>query len=195
VAPIAITPVAEPQPGIGSSVLFVGSNTAPNIFGLRWFLEAIWPLVRSGVPEATLQVVGSVCGAVRPPPDGVQLLGSVRDLASIYQQSAVVVSPLQAGSGLKIKLIEALSRGKAIVATSVTLQGIEQDIGGAVSVADDAAEFAAAVIALLTDEALRMARATAALELARRKFSSMACYSELLAFVSKTPLRSPCKGT
>jgi len=62
-------------------------------------------------------------------------------------------------------------------------------------VADDAAEFAAAVIALLTDEALRMARATAALELARRKFSSMACYSELLAFVSKTPLRSPCKGT
>jgi succinoglycan biosynthesis protein ExoO len=195
VAPIAITPVAEPQPGIGSTVLFVGSNTAPNIFGLRWFLEAIWPLVRAGVPDATLQVVGSVCGTVRPPSDGVQLLGSVRDLAAIYQQSAVVISPLQAGSGLKIKLIEALSRGKAVVATSVTLQGVEQDIGGAVSVADDAAEFAAAVIALLTDEVLRMARATAALELARMKFSSMACYAELLAFVSTTPRRSPCKGT
>ena len=195
VAPIAITPVAEAQPGIGRTVLFVGSNTAPNIFGLRWFLEAIWPLVRAGVPDATLQIVGSVCGTVRPPPDGVQLLGSVRDLAAIYQQSAVVISPLQAGSGLKIKLIEALGRGKAVVATSVTLQGIEQDIGDAVSVADDPAEFAAAVIALLTDEALRMARATAALELARMKFSSMACYSELLAFVSKNPLRSPCKDT
>ncbi len=195
VAPIAITPVAEPQPGIGSTVLFVGSNTAPNIFGLRWFLEAIWPLVRASVPDAVLQVVGSVCGTVRPAPDGVRLLGSVRDLAAIYQQSAVVISPLQAGSGLKIKLIEALGQGKAVVATSVTLQGVEQEIGGAVSVADDPAEFAAAVIALLTDKGLRMARATAALELARMKFSSKACYAELLAFVATSPLRGPCKAT
>jgi succinoglycan biosynthesis protein ExoO len=195
VAPIAITPVAEPQPGLGRSVLFVGSNTAPNIFGLRWFLDAIWPLVRAAVPDASLQVVGSVCGTVRPQPEGVRLLGSVRDLAAIYQQSAVVISPLQAGSGLKIKLIEALGQGKAVVATSVTLQGVEQEIGGAVSVADDPAEFAAAVIALLTDDALRTARATAALELARMKFSSMACYAELLAFVSTAPLRCPGKGT
>ena len=195
VAPIAITPVAEPQPGRDSTVLFVGSNTAPNIFGLRWFLEAIWPLVRTSVPDATLQVAGSVCGTVRPPPDGVRLLGTVRDLAALYQQAAVVISPLQAGSGLKIKLIEALGQGKAVVATSVTLQGVEEEIGSAVSVADDPADFAAAVIALLTDEALRMARATAALELARTRFSSMACYAELLAFVSTTPLRSPCKAT
>jgi succinoglycan biosynthesis protein ExoO len=195
VAPIAITPAAKPQPGLGRTVLFVGSNTAPNIFGLRWFLETIWPLVRAGVPDAILQVVGSVCGTVRPLPNGVRLLGSVRDLAAVYQQSAVVISPLQAGSGLKIKLIEALGQGKAIVATSVTLQGVEQEVGGAVWVADDPAEFGAAVIALLTDEALRMARATAALELARMKFSSMACYAALLAFVSTTPLRCSSKGT
>jgi succinoglycan biosynthesis protein ExoO len=184
VAPIAITPVEAPQPGRDRSLLFVGSNTAPNIFGLRWFLEAIWPTVRSGVPDAVLLVAGSVCGAVRPAPDGVRLLGSVRDLAALYEQAAVVISPLQAGSGLKIKLIEALARGKAVVATSVTLQGVEAAVSGAVAVADDPAAFAAAVIGLLSDEDLRLARATAALDLARTRFSPTACHAELLAFVS-----------
>jgi succinoglycan biosynthesis protein ExoO len=188
VAPIAITPVAEPQPGHDKSVLFVGSKTAPNIIGLRWFLEAIWPAVRSSVPDAVLLVAGSVCDTVKPLPDGVRLLGSVRDLAAIYQRAAVVISPLQAGSGLKIKLIEALAQGKAVVATEATLQGVEQDVGRVVSAADDPADFAAAVIRLLSDEKLRLAQASAALELARTNFSPAACYSELLAFVASAPL-------
>jgi succinoglycan biosynthesis protein ExoO len=184
IAPIAVTPVDEPQPGRDRSILFVGSNTAPNILGLRWFLEAIWPIVRSKVPDATLRVAGSVCGTVRPLADGVRLLGSVRDLAALYRQAAVVISPLQVGSGLKIKLIEALGQGKAIVATGVTLQGVEENVRRAVTVADDPADFAAAVISLLGNEALRMARATAALDLARRQFASAACHAELLTFVS-----------
>lgn len=189
IAPIAITPVAEPQPGRDRSLLFVGSNTAPNVFGLRWFLETIWPTVRTSVPDATLRIAGSVCGTVRPLPDGVRLLGTVRDLATLYQQAAVVVSPLQVGSGLKIKLIEALGQGKAVVATRVTLQGVEDEVRGAVSVADDPADFAAAVIELLTDEELRIARAKAALELARTRFSSAVCYADLVAFASSAPLR------
>ena len=189
IAPIAITPVAEPQPGRDGSLLFVGSNTAPNVFGLRWFLETIWRTVRTSLPDATLRIAGSVCGTVRPLPDGVRLLGTVRDLATLYQQAAVVVSPLQVGSGLKIKLIEALGQGKAVVATRVTLQGVEDEVRGAVSVADDPADFAAAVIELLTDEELRIARAKAALELARTRFSSAVCYADLVAFASSAPLR------
>lgn len=184
IAPIAVIPVDEPQPGRDRSILFVGSNTAPNVLGLRWFLDAIWPIVRSNVPDATLRVAGSVCGTVRPLADGVRLLGSVRDLATLYRQAAVVISPLQVGSGLKIKLIEALGQGKAVVATSVTLQGVEADVCGAVTVADDPADFAAAVISLLANEDLRMVRATAALDLARRQFAPAACHAELLAFVS-----------
>ncbi len=191
VVPIAIAPVAEPQLGRDKSILFVGSNTAPNIFGLRWFLEAIWPAVRTSVPDAILLVAGTVCGTVKPLPDGVRLLGCVRDLAVLYRQAAVVISPLQTGSGLKIKLIEALAQGKAVVATGVTLQGVEQEVGGVVSVADDSAEFAAAVIRLLNDEKLRMVRASAALELARTKFSSAACYAELLAFVASASQTVP----
>jgi succinoglycan biosynthesis protein ExoO len=184
VAPVAITPVAAAQPGQDRSLLFVGSSTAPNVVGIRWFLDAVWPLVRARVPDATLCVVGSVCSTMSTVPDGVRPLGPVRDLAAAYCDAALVISPLLAGSGLKIKLIEALGFGKAVVATSVSLQGIDELARAIVAVADGPAEFAAAIITLLTDKALRMARATAGLELARARFSPAACHAELLSFLA-----------
>jgi succinoglycan biosynthesis protein ExoO len=69
--------------------------------------------------------------------------------------ASVVVSPLRAGSGLKIKLIEALSKGKAVVATSTTLQGVADMVAGCVRVADSAPSFASMVADLLGDEGNR----------------------------------------
>ncbi len=195
VAPIAITPVAQSQPGHDKSVLFVGSNTASNTDGLRWFLDAIWADVRAGVPDATLLVVGSVCDTAKPLPDGVRLLGCVRDLAALYRRAAVVISPLRVGSSRNTRLIEALGHGKAVVATDVTLRGLEEAVRGVVTMADEPADFATAVISLLIDEERRMAQARAALELARARFSPMACYAELLAFVSAAPFHRSWNGS
>jgi succinoglycan biosynthesis protein ExoO len=186
VAPLAIEPVDAPQPGSGSSVLFVGSNTAPNVIGLRWVFESMWCRIHASVPDARLEVAGSVCGAMGDPPDGVRLLGPVRDLAALYRDAAVVISPLLAGSGLKIKLVEALGQGKAVVATGVTLQGLSDCPPDTVAVADTAPEFAAAVIELLRDDARRAARARAGLTLARTRFSATACYAALLDVVLTT---------
>ncbi len=192
-APIAVVPVRQPQPGVGRSLLFIGSKTAPNVLGLRWFLESVWPLVRTALPDAVLRIAGTVCGTVSAAPGGVQLLGAVRDLDSIYREAAVVISPLQVGSGLKIKLVEALGHGKSVVATRVTLQGVEEEARDIVSVADTASDFAAAVVAELSNEELRMAHAKSALELARARFSPAACYADLLGFIS-TALPRPGTG-
>jgi succinoglycan biosynthesis protein ExoO len=191
VAPVVVVPVDGPQAGQDRSLLFVGSNTSPNVDGLRWFLDAVWPDVRDRVPDAVLTVVGSVCGAVAPVPDGVRLLGPVRDLGAAYRDAAVVISPLRAGSGLKIKLIEAMGRGKAVVATSVTLQGVEQVVDGVVAVADSPADFAGAVIGLLDDPPARIARADAGLAVVRAGFSPAASHAALLAVLSE---RSPSCG-
>ena len=188
-APFPVVPVDEPQPGVGRTVLFIGSNTAPNVLGLRWFLQSVWPVVRAALPDAVLWVAGSVCGVVGAVPDGVRLLGVVRDLDPLYREAAVVISPLQAGSGLKIKLIEALGYGKSVVATRVTLQGVEEAARDIVSVADEVGDFAAVVVAQLSDEQLRMAHARSALELARARFSPEACYADLLCFVSSASMR------
>jgi hypothetical protein len=81
------------------------------------------------------------------------------------------------------------------VATTTTLQGVEDVVGPAVSLADDAAVFAAAVIALLTDDDLRRRQADAALGVARSRFSAETCYAEFLAFMCRTEVsREPVEA-
>jgi succinoglycan biosynthesis protein ExoO len=94
-----------------------------------------------------------------------------------------VISPLYTGSGLKIKLIEALAAGKAVVGTSVTAQGVEPLVAGAMALADDPNQFAQAVVALLGSPEQRSALAGAGLNAAREHFSPSACFRERVQLV------------
>jgi succinoglycan biosynthesis protein ExoO len=183
VAPMIAKPVSLPQPGVGYETLFVGSDTAANVDGLRWFIDEVWPAVVTAESRATLQVAGTVGQAVGSVPDTVNLLGRLPDLSALYQKVAVVVSPLRGGSGLKIKLVEALANGKSIVATNVTMQGIEAMGAGAVEVVDDSAGFAAAVNRLLADPELRRVRGGAALAAANTIFGPARGHAELADFL------------
>ncbi|HWA00946.1 MAG TPA: glycosyltransferase [Caulobacterales bacterium] len=181
---------AFPQIGEDDTVLFVGSNTAPNVTALEWFFADCWPKIRARRPKAKLDVAGSVARSLGPPPEGVSLLGVVPDLEPYYRDAGVVISPLRTGSGLKIKLIEALAAGKAVVGTTVTTQGVAHLVDGAMIVADDADAFAGAVAALLGDAPRRRALAEAALERARRDFSRDAAFGPfILEFKSRTSRR------
>lgn len=186
-APMAVFPVAAPQPGNGANMLFIGSNTAPNVTGLAWFIDAVWPTILAATPGATLTIAGAVADAFigHAQIPGFRFLGPVADLAPLYSAASVVISPLRAGSGLKIKLVEALGHGKAIVATPVTVQGVESEVEHAVSVADDPAGFAAAVLTFLADPERRRAYGESALRVVAQHFSVEACYRELLAYAGE----------
>jgi glycosyltransferase involved in cell wall biosynthesis len=173
------------SPARDRTVLFVGSNTAPNTDGLRWFFDEVWPAIRAAEPGTELQIAGTVWVAFSSAPEGARFLGRVPDLDPFYREATVVVSPLRAGSGLKIKLVEALGQGKAVVATSTTLQGVEDMAGPAVIRADEAIDFANSVLRLLRDGALRARYAEAALDAARTYFSPEACYAEAVAFLGE----------
>ncbi|HWU02897.1 MAG TPA: glycosyltransferase family 4 protein [Novosphingobium sp.] len=176
-APIAAQGEATPSAGQDDCLLFVGSNTGPNVVGLRWFLTDVWPLVRAARPDARLQVAGMVGWAFAGEAfEGVSFLGMVDSLEPLYAQAGVVISPLTFGSGLKIKLIEALAHGKAVVCTSVTLQGVEGEAGPAVALADSAEGFAQATIALCGDGAARQLAAEAAVLAVEAHFSRSACH-------------------
>jgi len=114
----------------------------------------------------------------------VRFLGIAPDLSPLYRQAGVVISPLIVGSGLKIKLVEALAEGKAIVATTTTLQGVERQVSDAVMVADTPQAFADAIIALVGDEALRAIMAAKALTAARDNFGPAACYADFRSWLS-----------
>lgn len=160
---------STPEPG---RCLFVGSGTPPNLQGLAWLLDEVWPLVLAAQPTATLSIAGSVGDRwPHPPPQGVVLRGPVESLADEHAQAAVCLVPLLVGSGLKIKLLDALSHGKATVATSIGVQGLEAWITNTVAVADTPAAFAKEIILLLQNDALRRTRELAATALVRDHFS------------------------
>lgn len=181
----------QPSPGEDDRVLFVGSNTAPNTVGLAWFLEEVWPEVLKRRPSCRLDVAGSVeRGFDARDQPGVRFLGLVDDLAPLYRRAGVVVSPLTFGSGLKIKLIEAMAQGKAVVATSVTLQGVEQICGDAVICIDDPAPFAEAVAGLAADRGLRAELAAKALACAKENFTAETVHRGLRDWVGRAVERA-----
>ena len=137
--------------------LFVGSDIEHNVHGLRWFLTHVWPHITSGMPSAALHVCGTVCAKIDQIVPNVQCLGRVDQLAAEYAAAQVCLIPLIVGSGLKIKLVEALSHGRACVATSVGVQGVPELTDQAVLVADTPHDFARAVLLVLTEAAKRRA--------------------------------------
>lgn len=178
--PLAVPAAERASPGEDDVVLFVGSNAAPNVDGLRWFLDEAWPRLRRLRPDARLLVAGTVTRNLPALPEGVSGLGVVDDLGPLYVRAGVVISPLRLGSGLKIKLVEAAGHGKAVVATTVTLQGVEEEMGGAIRIADEPGAFAVEAASLLGNPGARRALGEQALVAARTHFSAPQVYQELL---------------
>ena len=181
-APMAVTPVQTAQPGDDGSLLFVGSNTLPNLDAMEWFLEQVWPAVLAQFPDVRLRIAGTCCGPLSSGHPNVTLLGRVDDLDAAYRQAGIVISPLRLGSGLKIKLVEALGHGKAIIATETTLQGVGALVSGALIQADQPGDFVTGIAALLYDRDARMRLGQEGLAVAQRHFSADACYRGLIEF-------------
>jgi polysaccharide biosynthesis protein PslH len=139
-------------------VLLANFAYQPNVDAALHMCHDILPAVRSQVPDVRLWLVGN-----EPPPEvrelgcaHVEVTGRVADVAPYLDAADVVVCPLRIGGGIKVKAIEALRRGKAIVSTSIGMQGLPESARDAVITADDPDEFADAVAALLSDSRLNV---------------------------------------
>lgn len=125
----------------------VGALTrVENLDAARWLVGEIWPRVRTRVPEARLQIVGTVEGKHRAEfagVPGVDVVGFVADLDTVYRSADVVLAPVRQGAGVKFKVLDALVRGVPVVTTSVGAEGIG-DRDFTLPVHDTAASFAEA---------------------------------------------------
>ena len=140
------------------SVFCFGSmDWLPNQQAVEWFLERCWPLVLDKIPSCKFIIAG------RNIPDSfkqmaskhIHILENVPTSNEIYSRYNVMVVPLQSGSGLRIKIVEGLSFGKAIVTTPIGCEGIEIQNNRDVLIADTPQKFAHSVIALLENRELR----------------------------------------
>ena len=137
------------------TIAILGSANAINLESTRWFVSEVLPGVRRRVPEATLVVAGSVCDGLEDAP-GVRRMGVVEDVGEVYRDAAVVVNPMRYGTGLKIKTVEAMGYGKALVTTPVGAEGLERPDGAGFRIAESAADFIEAVATLLEHEDQRL---------------------------------------
>ena len=133
-------------------ILLVGSDNARNAKGLKDFLRFAWPSVRRALPNAQLRIVGSVGKCAEPPLMGVQILGRVDDLARAYAEARVVINPSVAGTGLKIKTIEAICHLRPIIVWPSGVDGVAPEVRSLCQVATDWFEFTQHVIRLAGDE-------------------------------------------
>jgi len=146
----------DPPPD-GRTVLYFGLlSTVPNVDGVIHFAQDIWPRIAAAHPEARCKIIGG-----RPPPSllalagpRVELTGFVPDLRPHLAAAAVVVVPLRLGGGTRLKIVEAMAMGKAIVSTSLGAEGIEAVPGSDILIEDEPAAFADAVSRLLAEPSL-----------------------------------------
>lgn len=164
VIPISIdTQLLQPiQRNLGSkNILTLGTlHYPPNADGIRWFIQEVFPRIRQEEPQVNLVIVGK-----NPPrdfvqfaaenPQNVKVTGYVPDLKPYLADAALLVIPVRAGSGMRVRILEALAEGMPVVTTTIGLEGIEAAPGEDVLVADTPSAFAEAVLALLRNTALQ----------------------------------------
>jgi polysaccharide biosynthesis protein PslH len=171
---VDIEPHPAPDRDSAARIGFLASfGHQPNVDAALYFAESILPLVRRRVPDAEFVVAGR-----NPPPllldaedRGVTCLGFVEDVPAFYGSVDVVVAPIRYGGGIKIKVLEAMACGRPVVTTSVGAEGVVEADEGALIVADEPAEFAEAVVALLSDRDRRSSLGGQARQVIERRFS------------------------
>jgi glycosyltransferase involved in cell wall biosynthesis len=159
------------MPRAAARMVFVGQmGWFPNRDGVEWFLAEILPRIMDVRSDARFVLVGRHEGLKVPSAlrENVELSGFVPDVRRPVLESSVYVVPLRAGSGTRLKVLEAMALGKAIVTTHTGSEGIELVPGRDALFADDADGFAQAVLSLFDDPA-EVARLGTAARLAAEK--------------------------
>jgi len=173
--------------GNGGNICLVGRmDWLPNINGAVWFMKEIWPLIKEGYKEAEFYIVGA--NPTKKIKDlngvnGVTVTGRVPDIRAFIKKAQVFVVPVRSGSGVRIKILQGGSMGKAIVSTSRGCQGLDLVSGRDCYIKDEPEEFANSVVNLLQKERERKELGENAYNLVRKKYSARKACQQLEGIV------------
>jgi glycosyltransferase involved in cell wall biosynthesis len=147
-------------------LVFVGKmDYRPNVDAVLWFAAEVWPLLKAWRPQTTWAIVGkkphrrlAPLRAVR----GITITGRVEKVQPYLHGSKICLMPFRVGSGTRLKLIEAMASGRAVVSTTMGAEGFAVNSGEHLLLADDPQAQAEAILALLDDDQRRLALGAAA---------------------------------
>ncbi|PID95523.1 MAG: hypothetical protein CSA94_01155 [Bacteroidetes bacterium] len=156
----------------------------PNQKGIQWFLDHVWKVLHEKYPNLIFYIAG------RRPPEwlkqlnlpNVKMIGEVKDAGHFIKSKAIMIVPLFSGSGMRVKIIEAMMLQKAIVTTSIGIEGIIHEHEKNVMVADHAEDFIASIIKLVDDQTLYESICKTAKENAAQYYSNAILTKKLMDF-------------
>jgi glycosyltransferase involved in cell wall biosynthesis len=159
-----------------NTIVFAGSlNWYPNLSALEYFRREVWQLLKRESPRIRFYVAG-----MRPPEwlakwaaadSRVTLVADPDDIRPWIARAAVCICPILDGGGTRLKILDAMAMGKAMVSTRFASEGLRVQEGKELLLAATAEEFAAHVLCLLRDDRARSRMATAARSLVEREYS------------------------
>jgi len=173
----------EPLPGDPAVVVLGSAGWVPNEDSVSWLVAEVWPAVVADLPGAVLHLFGASPG--RQLPASVLRHPAPADSAEAFRPGALLVVPLRIASGVRMKVLEAWSRGMPVVGTPAALAGLEVEDGREALVAEDGRAFASALTRLHREPGLA-ARLVAAGRRARRdRHDPSRLTAELLAVYAR----------
>jgi glycosyltransferase involved in cell wall biosynthesis len=169
---------------IPGSMIFTGSlRYAPNRAAMTWFMNEVFPAVRSQVPNARLTITGHVGEQPPTPVSNVVLTGRVPDVRPLVRASEVSLAPIHDGGGTRLKILEAMALRTPVVATAKAAEGLGARDGEHLLIADTPGAFANAVVRLLQDPAEARSIADGGWRLFRARYDTKAVVPRFLELV------------
>ncbi len=159
----------------------------PNEEGIRWLLDSVWPKVIRKRPEARLHLAGNKMPAdlLESKLAGTRIKGRVRNAISYMRDRQAMVVPLFSAGGMRVKIIEGMAMGKAVISTPIGAEGIDYTDGRDILIATSATEFAEAIIGLHDEPGRASDIGAHARALVQRLYSDRPIVEELTAFYKR----------
>ena len=155
-----------------------------NVQSIQWFLKEVWSKVRKTVPQAHLYLAGRKMPQqlMEAHIDGVTVVGEVADADEFIADKQINVVPLLFGSGIRVKIIESMAMGKAIISTHIGADGIDYSDGDNILIADTADDFVRQIQRIAQDPDLLRQLSLNARQLAETRHNNSVLTQQLLAF-------------
>jgi len=172
--------------GEAGTVGFIGAlDFRPNQDAVTWIVNELWPRVVKLAPEARISIAGS------SPPKWLRdrVHANIDNARAFMQRMSVIIAPLFAGGGMRIKVLEAMALGKPVVATTIGAGGIDAQHDRDILIADDVDSFANAIVRLLREPVTRARIGAAARATVAERYDSVTLARGLIRFYEDVGLR------
>jgi glycosyltransferase involved in cell wall biosynthesis len=176
---------AKPLPSEAIHLYHLGAmDWLPNVEGINWFVNEIWPNIKTEFPDVKCSMAGREMPAslLSHSSGNLKIEGEVSSVSEFVSDKNVAIIPLLSGSGLRVKILEALAYGKVVITTSLGATGIPYENGKNMLIADSPSEFVQQIRSLKENPDKIQSLSSEARKLAEREFDLKNLSSKLTYF-------------